>query len=58
VTGQSEIIAIVDALGLPKAARVELRVPKKLLVEQGAPTSADKRAIQKWNRRIAMARRV
>jgi hypothetical protein len=46
VTSQSDIIAIVDALGLPKAARVELRVPKKLLVEQGAPTSADKRAIQ------------
>jgi hypothetical protein len=46
VTGQSEITAIVDALGLPDAARIELRVPKKLLVEQGAPTSGDKRAIQ------------
>jgi len=38
--------AIVDALGLPPGARVDARVPKKLLVEQGAPTSADKRAIQ------------
>ena len=46
MTTQGDIIAVVDALGLPKAARVELRVPKKLLVEQGAPTSADKRAIQ------------
>jgi hypothetical protein len=46
VTWEANIIGIVDALGLPKAARVEMRVPKKLLVEQGAPTSADKRAIQ------------
>lgn len=38
--------AVVDALGLPPGARVDARVPKKLLVEQGAPTSADKRAIQ------------
>jgi len=38
--------AIVDALGLPPDARVDARVPKKLLVEQGAPTAADKRAIQ------------
>ncbi|MBI1866975.1 MAG: DUF4391 domain-containing protein [Methylocystis sp.] len=40
------MLAIVDALGLPPEARVDARVPKKLLVEQGAPTSADKRAIQ------------
>ncbi len=40
------ITAIVDALALPPGARVDSRVPKKLLVEQGAPTSADKRAIQ------------
>jgi Domain of unknown function (DUF4391) len=46
VTQEANIIALVDALGLPKAARVEMRVPKKLLVEQDAPTSADKRAIQ------------
>ena len=37
---------IIDALGLPADARVNTRVPKKMLVEQGAPTAADKRAIQ------------
>ncbi|QGM96245.1 DUF4391 domain-containing protein [Methylocystis parvus] len=46
MTAESGILAIVDALGLPPDARVDARVPKKLLVEQGAPTSADKRAIQ------------
>ena len=40
------IRAVIDALGLPPEARVDARVPKKLLVEQGAPTTADKRAIQ------------
>lgn len=43
---EAGILAIVDALGLPPEARVDVRVPKKLLVEQGAPTTADKRAIQ------------
>ncbi|MCW5737194.1 MAG: DUF4391 domain-containing protein [Enhydrobacter sp.] len=38
--------AVFDALGLPPDARVDARVPKKLLIEQGAPTPADKRAIQ------------
>lgn len=38
--------AVVDALGLPANARVDVRVPKKMLIEQGAPTSTDKRAIQ------------
>jgi len=37
---------IIDALAIPPEARVDQRVPKKLLVEQGAPTSADKRQIQ------------
>jgi hypothetical protein len=46
VTAESRILAIVDALGLPPDVRVDARVPKKLLVEQSAPTSADKRAIQ------------
>lgn len=36
---------LIDALGLPAGARVDQRVPKKLLVENGAPTSADKRQI-------------
>lgn len=46
MTANAMMRAIVDALGLPPGARVDARVPKKLLVEQGAPTSADKRAIQ------------
>ena len=46
MTTDAGIIAIIDALGLPLQARVDARVPKKLLVEQGAPTTADKRAIQ------------
>lgn len=37
---------IIDALALPPDARVDQRVPKKLLLEQGAPTAADKRQIQ------------
>ncbi|MCK9215441.1 MAG: DUF4391 domain-containing protein [Rhodoferax sp.] len=35
----------VAALGLPVGSRVNQRVPKKLLVENGAPTAADKRLI-------------
>ena len=37
---------VLDALALPSDAKVEQRIPKKLLVEQGAPTAADKRQIQ------------
>ena len=37
---------VLEALGLPPEARVDRRVPKKLFVEQGAPTAADKRHIQ------------
>ena len=37
--------AIIDVLCLPSEARVDRRVPKKLLVENGAPTAADKRQI-------------
>lgn len=36
---------LLDALDLPAAARVDRRVPKTLLYEHGAPTSADKRRI-------------
>lgn len=46
MTAGADMPTVVDALGLPLGARVDARVPKKLLVEQGAPTSADKRAIQ------------
>jgi hypothetical protein len=37
---------IISALAIPREALVEQRVPKKLLMEQGAPTPADKRQIQ------------
>lgn len=36
---------LIAALDLPGSARVDQRVPKKLLVENGAPTAADKRRI-------------
>lgn len=36
---------VISALGLPGTALVNQRVPKKLLVENGAPTTADKRKI-------------
>lgn len=45
MTGMATVAAIVSALDLPSRARVDARVPKKMLVEQGAPTTADKRAI-------------
>lgn len=37
--------ALIDAFRLPAQALVGQRIPKKLLVEQGAPTAADKRLI-------------
>lgn len=40
------IAAAVAALALPPDARVDQRVPKKLLLEQGVPRAADKRQIQ------------
>ena len=46
MTMMTAFTAIVSALELPSRARVDARVPKKILVEQGAPTPADKRAIQ------------
>lgn len=36
---------LVSALALPASCRVDQRVPKKMMVENGAPTSADKRLI-------------
>jgi len=36
---------VISALNLPAAARVDQRVPKKLLLESGARTAADKRLI-------------
>jgi len=46
VQGPASRDAILSALALPPGALLALRVPKKLLAEQGAPTSADKRTIQ------------
>ncbi len=37
---------LIDALALPADSRTDRRVPKKLLIEQGAATAADKRQIQ------------
>lgn len=36
---------LIDALCLPESCLVDQRVPKKLLLENGAPTAADKRLI-------------
>jgi hypothetical protein len=36
---------LIEALDLPAGSRVDQRVPKKLLLENGAPTTADKRSI-------------
>jgi hypothetical protein len=37
---------VITALALPADARVGQRVPKKLLLEQGAPTAGDRRQVQ------------
>ena len=37
--------ALLEALDLPAGSRVDQRVPKSLLVENGAPTAADKRLV-------------
>jgi hypothetical protein len=36
---------VIGALDLPAASRLDQRIPKKLLLENGAPTAADKRHI-------------
>ena len=40
------LASAIEALALPGETRVDKRVPKKLLLEQGAPTTSDKRQIQ------------
>jgi len=40
-----KVEAVIAALDLPNSAMVNQRVPKKLLAENGAPTSADKKSI-------------
>lgn len=37
---------LIRALSLPADARVDQRIPKRLLLEQGAPTAADRRLVQ------------
>lgn len=37
--------AVISALALPASCRVDQRVPKKMLIENGAPTAADKRLL-------------
>jgi len=46
MTAMAALSSIISALDLPSRARVDRRIPKKMLVEQGASTAADKRAIQ------------
>ena len=36
------------ALDLPEAALVDIRIPKKLLIENSSPTAGDKRRIREW----------
>lgn len=38
--------SVIAALGIPAGAQVDQRVPKKTLLEHGAPTASDKRQIQ------------
>ncbi|SAL14300.1 hypothetical protein AWB70_00518 [Caballeronia cordobensis] len=45
MTGQALTSLLISALALPVSCRVNQRVPKKMLIENGAPTSADKRLI-------------
>jgi len=45
VTQALGISELISALDLPASSRVDQRVPKKLLLENGAPTAADKRII-------------
>jgi hypothetical protein len=40
------LASVINALALPPDARVDQRVPKKLMLERGAPATADKRQIQ------------
>lgn len=44
-TSTLSVQTLIDALRLPDICRVDQRVPKKLLLENGAPTAADKRLI-------------
>ncbi len=45
MTVSFDLPRLVAALGFPERAAVNQRIPKKMLLETGAPTAADKRAI-------------
>lgn len=45
MTVSFDLPQFIAALGYPESAAVNQRIPKKMLVETGAPTAADKRAI-------------
>lgn len=45
MTAQALTSLLMSSLSLPAGCRVDQRVPKKMLVENGAPTSVDKRLI-------------
>src|SRR6266699_953242 len=45
MSAEPTIADLIAALDLPASAQVGQRVPKKLLIENGAPTAADKRVI-------------
>jgi hypothetical protein len=45
MTAEGLIESLIAALGLPTSCRVDQRVPKKMLIEHGAPTAPDKRLL-------------
>lgn len=45
MTVSFDLSRLVAALGFPEGATVNQRIPKKMLIETGMPTAADKRAI-------------
>ena len=45
MTAENLAESLIAALGLPTSCRVDQRVPKKMLIEHGAPTAPDKRLL-------------
>ncbi len=48
-------VELLAALDLPAGSRVDQRVPKKLLLENGAPTAGDKRHINEGIEELSLA---
>ena len=44
-SAENLVDSLIAALGLPASCRVDQRVPKKMLIDNGAPTAADKRLL-------------